>query len=138
MKAINHEGQQIINQAIETRIGNKFRIIDSMRASIKYLEQCKIEMAQESLLKVYELIQGSLSWTVICVKGLKPLVVNELSDCQKYNHLDNMHNNVYKIYEKLFHLASEDYSGKNIYSFLKYRIRKDLLHIYSEILFIDL
>lgn len=137
MRAINDKGQNIINQAKNTRENNKLHVIGSLRDSIIYIEHHKFESAKESLLSAYGLIHESLGCTYICGEGLQSLVTNELIDAQNYNYLDMIKNNIYGLYESLFHLVTENYNGKNIYSFLKYKILQGLNRIYSEVLFMD-
>ena len=71
MKAINQEGQKIIDESIWLRKTNKLLIIDKIRTVIRFLKLNNIDSADKDIFDAYELIQQSLHNPFICVDSLK-------------------------------------------------------------------
>lgn len=133
MIALNIDGLNIVNTAMEIRINNKFRLIELIRSAI-FMMNIDIEFAKEQIIQAYELIQESLSHTFICVNGLQPLVLNEIEDAKNYNQLTIVHDQLYEeVYVQLFLLAKERLDGANILSFQRAKIHRTLRHLFDQI-----
>jgi hypothetical protein len=70
MKAINQEGQKIIDESLRVRRNNKLLIIDKIRSAITFIKLKDIDSADTDIFAANDLIQESLHNAFICVDGL--------------------------------------------------------------------
>ncbi|WP_298624454.1 hypothetical protein [uncultured Legionella sp.] len=134
MKAINQEGQKIIDESISVRETNKLLIIDKIRTVFTCIKLNNIDSAEQDIFDAYELIQQSLHNTFICVDGLMPLVLNEICDSRNHNKLYDIGERLYRdVCMKIPSLKNEKYEGLNIISFQRARIKRIMEDIYYDI-----
>jgi hypothetical protein len=136
MKAINQEGQKIIDESLRVRRNNKLLIIDKIRSAITFIKLKDIDSADNDIFAAYDLIQESLHNTFICVDGLKPLVMNDTCDAKNHNELYDIGERFYReVCMKIPSLKNEKYEGINVVSFQRERIRRVMEDIYYNICF---
>lgn len=134
MKAINQEGQKIIDESLRVRRNNKLVIIDKIRSAITFIKLKDIDLADKDIFAANDLIQESLHNAFICVDGLIPLVINDTSDAKNHNELYEIGERFYReICMKIPSLKNEKYEGANVVSFQRERIQRVLEDIYYNI-----
>lgn len=138
MKAINQEGQKIIDESLRVRINNKLLIIDKIRSAITSLINKDFDSVENDIFAAYQLIQESRHNIFICVDGLKALVVNDLCDARNHNELMDIGERLLRdVCKKIFSLKNEKYEGANVISFQRAQIKKIMKDTYYNICFIE-
>lgn len=130
MIAMNNVGQMLIENANLNRVINKVGIIELIRLVFINLDNGEIEEAKKNVYQAYELTKESRRSAYLVVKGLKPFVVNEISDAKNHSQLMHVEQDLFEdVYVEFFHLASEPLYTENVISLQKHRIKKKLIDI---------
>ncbi len=126
MIALNFEGQLLIDDSKIQRIEIKKITMNALRDALVAIEHLDMEEAKEKIIFSYELINDACHLSFLAIPGLKPLVLNELSDSNIHNFLSQVSEKLMALYYKMFELAPELLFGTNLINLQLYKIKKEL------------
>lgn len=126
MKALNFEGQCLINDSKMTQDISRKLSIKEIERGIIALKTNKIGVAKEHVRKACEYMNEACNHSIITINGSTMLVINELSDCQNRNRLTEIVNGLRVVFSELHKLCHEDNFDKNIISYPNFQLCKIL------------
>lgn len=137
MKALNFEGQLLIDNSIIRGALNRICSVNCIQESVNAIKDRNIEIAKNNVCVAYEKIFDAKRSSFLVVRGLIPLVLNEQSDARNHNILTEISDLLYDIYSDFFRLDVENYQGENVISyrtFQLYRIIKRLAYVVNALI----
>lgn len=102
MLALNFVGQQLIDFAKIQRTYNQKKANMFIRQAIFAFDNGAFKTSREKILEAYDLVSESCHLSVIAVRGLEPLVLNEQADAKNHAQLTQVKEALYCSFSELF------------------------------------